>query len=156
MFNGKIHYKSPFSIAMLNYQRVCLELPTRDMSIRRSQTYLISMEIPSRTWGSWAVVFSQLFTARYRHILALKHQMKMQKKTQALFMRHVLSFVQLTPVYSYFFSLQLVLCFCHCSQQLLDSCAMSIFRSAWNQSTRLQCGAPQIAKLVYKSNNYGL
>jgi hypothetical protein len=23
IFNGKIHYKSPFSIAMLNYQRVC-------------------------------------------------------------------------------------------------------------------------------------
>ena len=26
MFNGKIHYKWPFSIAMLNYQRVMLDL----------------------------------------------------------------------------------------------------------------------------------
>jgi hypothetical protein len=24
MFNGKTHYKWPFSIAMLNYQRVCI------------------------------------------------------------------------------------------------------------------------------------
>jgi len=27
MFNGKIHYKSPFSIAMLNYQRVPGSMP---------------------------------------------------------------------------------------------------------------------------------
>ena len=27
IFNGKIHYKSQFSIAMLNYQRVCLPHP---------------------------------------------------------------------------------------------------------------------------------
>jgi len=28
MFNGKIHYKSPFSIAMLNYQRVAEVQPS--------------------------------------------------------------------------------------------------------------------------------
>ena len=26
MFNGKIHYKWPFSIAMLNYQRVTIDI----------------------------------------------------------------------------------------------------------------------------------
>ena len=30
MFNGKIHYKSPFSIAMLNYQRVTIGPWTSD------------------------------------------------------------------------------------------------------------------------------
>ena len=33
IFNGKIHYKSPFSIAMLNYQRVSHIIPTRWMGI---------------------------------------------------------------------------------------------------------------------------
>jgi hypothetical protein len=32
IFNGKIHYKWPFSIAMLNYQRVVFSNPTKSQS----------------------------------------------------------------------------------------------------------------------------
>ena len=51
MFNGKINYKSPFSMAMLNYQRVsrslCLAQPhTGHMDVSE----LVLPEIPQIYW----------------------------------------------------------------------------------------------------------
>jgi len=56
MFNGKTHYKSPFSIAMLNYQRVCsvcfpinMQFDDRSSQMETSSPEDGSQEAPSTT-----------------------------------------------------------------------------------------------------------
>ena len=47
MFNGKIHYKLPFSIAMLNYQRVNISVPP-SILYPHKMVGDISKKIPSK------------------------------------------------------------------------------------------------------------